>query len=155
MRATISTYLKTTADRAWPAVRKTETFVYVTRGLLGFAGEQNLPEEWREGEVIRARLRFFNFLPAWEHELRVIRVDDRRRELHTNEGGGFISRWNHVIRIEAGEEDCCRYTDKIEIKAGLLTPAVWLYAHLFYRYRQMRWRGLARRMNGSAGYTNS
>lgn len=155
MRATISTHLETTAERAWRAVGKTETFMHVTRGLLGFAGEQNLPEEWHEGEVIRTRLLFFNFLPAWGHELRVVRVDDPRRELHTNEGGGFINAWNHVIRIEAGEGDYCRYTDEIEIKAGLLTPAVWLYAHLFYRYRQMRWRGLARRINESTGDTNS
>ncbi|MGH9942314.1 MAG: hypothetical protein ACRD9R_08150 [Pyrinomonadaceae bacterium] len=151
----ISTRLDTTADRAWQAVKRTETFVHITRGLLGFAGARELPEEWREGEAIRARLRFFNFLPAWEHELRVVRVDDRRRVLHTNEGGGFISRWNHVIRIEAGGGTYCRYTDEIEIKAGVLTSVVWLYAHLFYRYRQMRWRRLARRINESTGHTNN
>lgn len=71
------------------------------------------------------------------------------------EGSGFISTWNHIIRIEAGKGACCRYTDEIEIRDGLLTPAVWLYAHLFYRYHQMRWRGLARRINESTGDTNS
>jgi hypothetical protein len=32
----------------------------------------------------------------------------------------------------------------ITVQAGLLTPFVWLFANLFYRYRyrQSRWRGL-------------
>ncbi len=154
MTATISTHLDTTADRAWRAVKKTGTFLHVTRGLLGLAGARRLPEEWREGAVVRVRLRFFHFLPAWMHELRIIRVDDSRRELRTNEGGGFISIWNHVIRIEPDQGPGCRYTDEIEIRAGFLTLMVWLYAHLFYRYRQMRWRELARQINESTGYSN-
>jgi hypothetical protein len=33
-------------------------------------------------------------------------------------------------------------TDRIELHAGLLTPAVWLFAFMFYRYRHRRWRRL-------------
>ncbi len=36
-----------------------------------------------------------------------------------------------------------RYSDVIDIDAGILTPLVWGFAHLFYHYRQMRWRKLA------------
>jgi len=40
------------------------------------------------------------------------------------------------------------YTDEIDIGAGALTPFVWAYAHLLYRYRQWRWRRLARTLAG-------
>lgn len=30
----------------------------------------------------------------------------------------------------------------VEIRAGVLTPLVWLFAQVFFRYRQMRWRSL-------------
>jgi hypothetical protein len=44
----------------------------------------------------------------------------------------------------AGDAGRCRYSDEIEVRAGALPPLVWLYAQLFYRYRQRRWRRLER-----------
>ena len=38
-----------------------------------------------------------------------------------------------------------RYTDSVEVRAGLLTPLVWAFATAFYRHRQRRWRRLVRR----------
>ncbi len=145
MIAKISTHLDTTADRAWKAVKRSATLLHVARGLLGFARSSTFPEEWREGDLVRTRLVFFHLLPAWwVHEMRVVRLDDRNREIYTNEGGGLVPVWNHRITITAVSEASCRYTDEIEIRAGFLTPLVCLYAHIFYRYRQMRWRRLAR-----------
>jgi hypothetical protein len=37
-----------------------------------------------------------------------------------------------------------RYTDTLEVRAGLLTPLVALFAVLIYHYRRARWRGLAK-----------
>ena len=142
----ISTSLNTSAERAWVAVKQTVTLTYVTRGLLGFARDA-FPEEWREGAVVQTRLFLFGLIPLWVHELRLVRVDDANRELYTNERGGVISEWNHLIRVEPQSGTGCRYTDRVEIKAGLLTPVIWLYAQIFYRYRQMRWHGLARHLS--------
>ena len=145
MIAKISTRLDTSTDRAWDAVKKSATLLHVTRGFLGFAGARGFPEEWREGDAVRTRLVFFHLIPAWwTHQLRVVRLDDQNREIYTNEGGGSVPVWNHRITIAAVSEASCRYADEIEIRAGFLTPLVWLYAHIFYRYRQTRWRRLAR-----------
>ena len=51
----------------------------------------------------------------------------------------------HVSIDPAG--DRTRYSDRIEIDAGPLTPLVAGYAQLFYRYRQRRWRRLARTLH--------
>jgi hypothetical protein len=142
MIAKISTVLDTTIEPAWKAAKKSSTLIYVTRGLLTFS-EGTFPDEWQEGEVVRTRLFFFGLLPAWSHHLHFVRIDNHKHVLYTNEGGGLLREWNHLIKIEPESEGRCRYTDEIEIRAGLLTPLVWLYAHLFYRYRQMRWKGLA------------
>jgi len=142
--ARISTSLDTDAERAWRAVQRKSTFLYVTKGVLGIADADRYPEEWHAGDVVRARLVFFGFLPGWMHELRLVRVDGERRELYTNERGGVLSAWNHCITVEPAGATRCRYTDEIDMDAGLLTPLVWLYAHIFFRYRQMRLRRLAR-----------
>lgn len=140
----LSTELDAPAPSVWEAAKRSATLLHVARGMLGFAGAHRFPEEWREGDVVRSRLVIFNLLPAWSHELRIARVDEPGREIYSNEGDVLVRVWNHRIRVEGISPSCSRYTDEIEVEAGLLTPVIWLYAHLFYRYRQRRWRRLAR-----------
>lgn len=40
----------------------------------------------------------------------------------------------------------CRYTDEFEVRAGRFTPLAAAIIRAFFRYRQMRWRRLARRL---------
>jgi len=141
----VSTELDTSADAAWNAVKRIDTFRYVTRGVLDYRTAQDTPAELREGMVVRGRLFFFHVLPTWRHEIRVARVDDGTREIRTTESGGPVTKWGHRISIEPRGERA-RYTDEIEIAAGVLTPLVWLYAQVFYRYRQARWQRLARKL---------
>src|SRR5690606_25258755 len=115
--------------------RKSSTLLYVTRGLLGFSGFAQFPPEWNEGSTLETRLRFFGVLPAWKHEIAFERVGDSDCVVLTREGGGLVPVWNHLIQVQAVDDHHCVYTDDVEIKAGLLTPFVWLYSHVFYRYR--------------------
>lgn len=135
----ISTKLEISAESAWETVKKSKTLVFITKGLLGFS-QDNFPNEWEEGKTVSTRLFLFNLVPAWQHEISFVRIDDLRRELYTNEKGGMISVWNHLIKIGEVNKNTCLYTDRVEIKAGLLTPIVWCFAQIFYRYRQRRWR---------------
>ncbi|MBN8607821.1 MAG: hypothetical protein J0L81_12970 [Caulobacterales bacterium] len=41
--------------------------------------------------------------------------------------------------------DGALYRDRVRVEAGLLTPGVWMFAALFFRWRQMRWRALVKR----------
>lgn len=134
----ISTKLEISAEKAWQTVKKSSTLAFITKGLLGFS-QDNFPTEWKESETVSTRLFLFNFIPAWKHEIHFGRIDDKQAELYTNEKGGIISVWNHLIKIEAVNEQSCYYTDKIEIEAGILTPMIWCFAQVFYRYRQRRW----------------
>jgi hypothetical protein len=131
---------------AWDTVKQPETLRYVTKGLLGFRPEGELPKHFNAGETYRVKLLFFGFVPAWWHEIRIERLDDAEREILTSEGGGAVKEWRHRITVDERGPWRSWYTDEIAIKAGVLTPLVWAYAQLFYRYRQMRWRRLARRL---------
>jgi hypothetical protein len=81
--------------------------------------------------------------PGSPHTFRIVRVDEDAMEIDTNESGGFIRAWSHSMKVEPIDDARCRYSDRIELDAGPLTPLVWLFASLFYRYRQSRWRRLA------------
>jgi hypothetical protein len=137
---------------AWDTVKQPETLRYVTKGVLGFRAERELPERFGAGEAYRVRLLFFGIVPAWWHEIRVVRLDEAHREILTAEHGGLVKEWHHRITVDERGPWKSHYTDEIEIVAGPLTPFVWAYAQLFYRYRQRRWRKLARElMDQSAG----
>ncbi len=124
MIATIQTYFDTSAAKAWNALKKKDTFLFITRGFLGFIGSKNWPEEFYEGQEIDTRFVFFHIFPVWKHYLRVVKLDDHRKELYSNEKGGPIKIWNHLIKIEPGTNQRCKYIDQIEIRAGLFTPVV-------------------------------
>ena len=144
MRIRISTYLDAPADRVWQAVKRPVTLLHVTRGMLGFLPARAFPREWQVGQLVRVRLIFLHCLPLWRHELRVVDINEASREIHSAERGGLVAVWNHWIHLEPVPRDRCRCTDEIDIETGLWTPAVWLFAYLFYSYRQRRWRQLAR-----------
>jgi carbon monoxide dehydrogenase subunit G len=146
----VSTELDIPAELAWQTVKKPETFRYVVRGVLGVRQLDDVPDDWGEGLTVRVRLLFFHVIPAWKHEIRIVRLDPAAREIHTSEHGGPVRTWNHRIKIEPESERTCRYTDEIEIRAGPLTPSVWLFAQLIFLYRQRRWRKLARNLRAQA-----
>jgi len=74
------------------------------------------------------------------------RIDQEKREIQTREYDAMIRRWDHRLHFEPAGDNKCRYTDDIEIQAGVLTPLVWLWAEWFYRHRQKRWRRVAQRL---------
>nr|WP_297401771.1 hypothetical protein [uncultured Marinobacter sp.] len=145
MRVKISTTYQAPAGHVWALVKRSGTLLFVCKGLLGFAGAERFPEEWSEGETVVTRLLFFGFIPAWQHTLTFQEVSDRKRVLYTKEGGGLVPIWKHFMQVSPGEKQTCTYIDDVEIRAGVFTLLVWLYAHIFYRYRQLRWRALLRR----------
>lgn len=56
----------------------------------------------------------------------------------------LVRRWDHTITILPAPGGAT-YRDRVDIDAGLLTPLVWLFAQVFYRHRQRRWRALVAR----------
>ena len=50
-----------------------------------------------------------------------------------------------MIEVAPRADGRTDYRDTVEIHAGLGTLPAWLFAQLFYRHRQRRWRALAAR----------
>jgi ligand-binding SRPBCC domain-containing protein len=140
----VGTDLAAPPERVWETLKKADTLRYLTRGLLGFRPLGPVPDQLGAGDVVRVRLLFFHLIPGWAHEIHVLVVDEAARRIETTERGGSVKTWDHVLSVEPAPAGRTRYTDTIEIDAGPLTRLVWMYANLFYRYRQWRWRRLAR-----------
>ncbi len=88
------------------------------------------------------KLRLFRIIPLGRHQIKVIKIDRDSNTIVTNESGSLTPLWNHTVMFSRIGQRKLRYTDEIEIGAGMLTPAIWMFAHFFYRHRQKRWRTL-------------
>ncbi|MGF1666878.1 MAG: hypothetical protein ACFCVC_11480 [Acidimicrobiia bacterium] len=140
----ISTNLEASADAVWAAVTTPETFVHVIGAALRYPVAERAVGPFGPGWTIEGRLYLFRVLPVWRHRITVDQVNPVARVLVTTEGGGPVSLWRHRIAVEPIDSTRCGYSDEIDIEAGALTPMVLAFATVFYRYRQRRWRRLAR-----------
>lgn len=139
-----SVTLDADADAIWQAVTTPTAFRLVTRGLIRWrSAPPTRLEPWREGETLSGLLLVFGVLPLSRHIITMERIDAERRELQSDERGGAIRSWRHLIRVTPVDQSSCLYEDIVEIDAGILTPVVAAFARWFYGIRQRRWRELA------------
>lgn len=141
----VETDLPAPAERVWEAMQHPASFLYVTRGVLGVPSLAGRTDRLRVGEVITGWIFLFHVLPLHRHRIEVVAVDEEAGIVRSAERGGVLRRWDHVLQVVPVDAHRCRYSDTIDIDAGALTGLVAAGARVFYRYRQARWRRLARR----------
>ena len=157
MRVKISTELDCPPEMVWQMVRRPALLMHVAAPLLRFKplDPPRLPEEWSEGRYLLA-LRLFGVLPMGRQLIVTSyeRIDEtpgsREYQIRDNGSGGLARKWDHLITIRQSAAGSTSYTDTVDIEAGGLTVFIWLFAHVFYRHRQRRWRNLAKKdlLNG-------
>ena len=153
MLARISTVLECTDKQFWDMIIKPKSLQFVAAPLLHFeplvAGE--LDGEWVVGKTYTVRLLFLGFLPLGRHRIKIVAIDKATNTIESQENGSLARVWNHTMRFHPFGAGQLRYTDEIEIQAGLLTPFIWAFAHLYYRYRQRRWKELLKQPHQLTG----
>jgi len=142
----LSTTLACTPDEAWTRVRTSVLLLHVAAPLIRFTpkGDARFPEVWQPGEY-RAWMWLFGLIPiGWQAV--VISEPEPQGDARFIRDNGFsplIRRWDHWITIAPGEGGTTRYTDRVDVEAGPLTPLIAAFARVFYAHRQSRWRALA------------
>ena len=144
-----STVLEAPADLVWAAVRTPQAFRFVTRGLLDWRPVRTRVEPWREGEQSTGWLLLGGVVPFSRHRIHIVEIDDRQRLMRSDESGGVVRSWRHDIVVEPLDGGRARYTDLVDIDAGLFTVFVAAFAWAFYRERQRRWSILATVLSGT------
>ncbi|MFW6327516.1 MAG: hypothetical protein ACOC2F_04315 [Bacteroidota bacterium] len=144
MIASISTVMNTTPEGLWNKIRKPKSLQYVAAPILSFLPQEDtdLSEDWQLDKEYKLKLYMLKFIALGEHRIVLKKMDIASNEIESNEYGKLAKVWNHTMRWKSINSKQIEYTDIIEIKAGLLTVFIWLFAHTYYRYRQRRWKSL-------------
>jgi hypothetical protein len=148
MIARISTLLPCNEDELWEKIMDPKSLQFVASPILKFipVGKNDLDKEWELNRDYDLKLYLFGFIPLGSHRIRVVSIDRKENKIESSESGLLARVWNHTILFRQTERKVVHYTDIIEIEAGLLTPFIWGFEHLFYRHRQRRWKQLFRRL---------
>lgn len=144
LKVRVSTQFACTEDELWQKIAEPSSLQVVSSPILRFVqqNEADLEAEWQVNRPYSLKLYLLKFIPLGEHTITLVKIDRERNRIISRESGQLATVWNHMISFYEVEPWLVHYTDEIEIKAGWLTPAIWLFAHLFYRHRQRRWKKL-------------
>jgi ligand-binding SRPBCC domain-containing protein len=155
MRFSLEVILDRPAEVVWDAVLRPATFQFVARPFVEFVPveKSGFPDRWIAGDY-RVRMDLFGLIPMGKQRIGISLDDSKAGEgeyrLRDDGGSALISKWDHRITVRALDETRTCYRDEVEIRAGLLTPCVWLFARMFFAHRQRRWKTFVA-MNGPTG----
>lgn len=152
MRVNLSTRIGLPPETVWSELRTARLLQHIAWPLVRFVplvGEQF--ETFEPGGRYPVKLRLFGMVPfgvQWivtsTHEPD---AGQWPKQLRDNGHSALIEKWDHWISVAPHEKGGTRYQDEVEIAAGVLTPFIWIFAQVFYRHRQRRWRGLSRTLH--------
>ena len=143
----VATELPAPAEAVWETMQYPGTFLYVARGLVGAPALAGRATKFVVGEKGTGWLFLFHVVPLSRHTIEVVHIDHDTMTIETEEHGGMLRRWHHTLHVEpVGDEGArSRYSDTVDIDAGLFTGVVARFSLGIYRYRQRRWHRLARK----------
>lgn len=146
MKLSLEYCLNESIDEVWKHLLKVETLIYIASPMVRFGpiNPNPFPTLWKAVNY-ETSMYIFGFLPFGKHHI-VIEFPTpalpSQRVLLDNGYGVFISKWQHTITLAEKGLSTTAYKDEVIIQAGILTPAVWLFAWIFYRWRRLRWKKL-------------
>ena len=144
MIANISSIFPCTESELWEKISQPSSLQYITSPILKFVPENDdlFEMQWQINTSYQLRLYLLGIVPLGGHCI-ILKVIDKEKNLIRSEESGLLAKvWNHTITFHENENGQVHYIDSIEIKAGVLTPLIWMFAHFFYRHRQKKWRQL-------------
>jgi hypothetical protein len=116
---------------------------FVAAPLIKFIPVGVFPSQWNANTDYEATMFLFGFIPLGQQSIR-IRIDTSKQiqnqsYVFVDDGqSNLIPKWYHQIELHKNGYQTL-YVDTLEIRAGWLTFFVWLFAQVFYWYRQRRW----------------
>lgn len=148
MIANIETKFQCNYETVVQYVKRPITLDYIAFPILVFKNidPKNYPKIWKNG-TYQVKMMLFNFIPFGKQYIKIEELKDKDPNefiIRDNGTGDLIKKWDHWIIIKKinGNSEVVQYIDRIDIDAGLITSFIWIFANIFYRWRQFRWKSL-------------
>ena len=107
------------------------------KGAVTYIGLPTEPVQ--EGQEFTVQLKRWGWLPMGAWTMKVVERDDDNFVLRSEERGNVVKRYRHKLSIIPTGPDTCRYTDHIDVDAGVFTPLVFpMFEKMYLQRHEMR-----------------
>ena len=149
MKVSRSTHIALKPETVWAEVQTARLLQHIAWPLMRFIPVDDAAfESLQPGGRYQVKLRLFGMIPFGTQwivtSLHEADGSEWPKRLRDDGYSALISKWDHWITVAPDKDGGTRYSDEVEVSAGVLTPFIWAFAQIFYWHRQRRWRGLAK-----------
>lgn len=139
-KVVVTTTFNCNNNEVWKRIQNVSTLVKICKPMARFTPHKGeMPTNWVVGKCYDFNLYFHCVLPIGKHTIMVESIDEQTHEIQSREYNTLVPIWNHLIKIESVDDKSVRYTDEIDVYAGILTGFVAWWSSRFYRHRQKQW----------------
>jgi len=140
----ISSTLNNSAEKIWNKLLNIETLIEICKPMVTFKSKINEKEmKWEINKEYIFKLFIYGFIPFGDHKIIIKKLDKENKIILSNEYNKIVKIWNHLIFMENVGENEIKYTDEVEIYAGIFTLFTAIWAKLFYKHRQKKWKRIS------------
>ena len=144
IKITISSTLNNSAEKIWNKLLNIETLIEICKPMVTFKSKLNDKEmKWEINKEYIFKLFIYGFIPFGNHKIILKKLDEENKIILSNEYNKIVKIWNHLIFMENLGENEIKYTDEVEIYAGIFTLFTAIWAKLFYKHRQKKWKRIS------------
>lgn len=154
MKITASTILPVDIDTAWEMLHTPAVFKSVSSPFTMFKENPHhpLPERFVPNTDYTVKVFAGGIIPLGTQ---IIRLEDtlvspNRR--HTTDVGhgvsgmlGMLTHWRHQMSLESLDNGQTQFSDQLTVNASWQTPVLWVGFSVFWRWRALRLRQIARK----------
>ena len=144
IRITISSILDNSSEKIWNKLLDVETLIYICEPLATFKTKEKNLIKWELNKEYVFKLFIYRFIPFGNHKIILEKIDENSKIIISKEHNSIVKIWNHKIRMEDKGENCIKYTDEVELYAGVFTSFVAIWGIIFYKHRQKKWKKIAK-----------
>ncbi len=139
-------------DIAWDALQRPDVFRAVSSPILTMKSLETggFPDHWTGEGPHRVRISLLGLIPMGTQTIDV-RFMERPGGIRMMIDSGqaltgplaVTHDWDHRMAVSPGPSNQTLYRDRLVVRAGIMTPAIWLGMWVFWQYRAARLRALA------------
>lgn len=152
----MSTTLPVDIDTAWEMLHTPAVFRSVSSPFTVFREkpDQPLPKRFTPDTDYTVSVFAGGIIPLGEQ---IIRLEDSVTspdQRHTTDVGrgvsgmlGLLKNWRHQMALQSLPSGHTQFNDQLTVNASWQTPVLWVAFNVFWRWRAMRLRQIARKMS--------